>query len=202
MHTLYGNPISPFYRMCVVAAMELGLDKTTAFKDGDYNDLNSELYKVSPVGLIPALKAADGRCFTSSKTIVRFMDSQSHERALFPSSQDGKFRVIENEALAHVVMDAGVDRMRNRRMPDQEPSQYIDDKLKARVDRVLDHMENNPGWLSDKFFIDDIAWVSALEYLDYRFADDAWREGRPSLMAWYNMQADRPSVAQTRTAYQ
>lgn len=198
MMKLLHSPASPFVRKAVIAAQELGLWEQIEVIHGDYNDPNNELFKVSPVGKLPALVANDGRVFTSSQTICRFLDSQSNARALFPANEHAKFRVIENEALADALMDAAVDRMRNVRKADQEASAAEEAKFKRRVTAILDMMEANPGWLSDKFFIDDIAWICALDYLDFRFGHEPWREGRPSLAAWYDMHADRPSVASTR----
>ncbi len=198
MMKLLHSPASPFVRKAVIAAQELGLWDQIEVIHGDYNDPDNELFKVSPVGKLPALVASDGRVFTSSQTICRFLDSQSDARALFPANEHAKFRVIENEALADALMDAAVDRMRNVRKADQDASPAEEAKFKRRVNAVLDMMEANPGWLSDKFFIDDIAWICALDYLDFRFAHEPWRDGRPSLAAWYDMHADRPSVAGTR----
>lgn len=198
MMKLLHSPASPFVRKAVIAAHELGLTDQIEIIHGDYNDPDNMLFKVSPVGKLPALVAKDGRVFTSSQTICRFLDTQSDARALFPANDHAKFRVIENEALADALMDAAVDRMRNRRKADQDPSAAEEAKFKRRVTAILDAMEANPGWLSDKFFIDDIAWICALEYLDFRFGDEDWRQGRPSLTAWYDMHADRPSVVASR----
>ncbi len=195
---LLHSPASPFVRKAVIAAYELELWDQIEVVHGDYNDPDNELFKVSPVGKLPALVANDGRVFTSSQTICRFLDSQSNAKALFPANEHAKFRVLENEALADALMDAAVDRMRNVRKADQDPSPAEEAKFKRRVTAILDLMEANPGWLSDKFFIDDIAWICALDYLDFRFGHEPWREGRPSLAAWYDMHADRPSVANTR----
>ncbi|MFD0388861.1 hypothetical protein ACFQ4K_15370 [Tistrella bauzanensis] len=34
-------------------------------------------------------------------------------------------------------------------------------------------------------------------YMDFRFADDAWRDGRPKLAAWFAVFGARPSMQAT-----
>ena len=45
--------------------------------------------------------------------------------------------------------------------------------------------------------IGSIAVAVALAHLDFRFADDFWRNGRPRLAAWYAGFAKRPSMQLT-----
>jgi glutathione S-transferase len=45
--------------------------------------------------------------------------------------------------------------------------------------------------------IGHIAIGCALGYLDYRFDDLHWREGRPRAAAWYAQFAERPSMRLT-----
>ena len=45
--------------------------------------------------------------------------------------------------------------------------------------------------------IGSIAVACALGYLDLRFADDAWRNGRDRLAQWYAAMERRPEIAQS-----
>ena len=45
--------------------------------------------------------------------------------------------------------------------------------------------------------IGTIATACGLAYLDFRFADLGWREGRPRLAAWFAAFSARPSMAAT-----
>ncbi|HET6521058.1 MAG TPA: glutathione S-transferase C-terminal domain-containing protein [Geminicoccaceae bacterium] len=45
--------------------------------------------------------------------------------------------------------------------------------------------------------IDQIAAGCALGYLDFRFGQEDWREGRPALAAWYGVYANRASMRAT-----
>ena len=48
--------------------------------------------------------------------------------------------------------------------------------------------------------IGQIAIASALSHLDFRFAADKWREGRPRLARWHAAFAKRPSMLATEHA--
>jgi glutathione S-transferase len=45
--------------------------------------------------------------------------------------------------------------------------------------------------------IGTVAAGCALGYLDFRYADRAWRNGRPKLAAWFETVGKRPSFQQT-----
>jgi len=49
----------------------------------------------------------------------------------------------------------------------------------------------------DGLTIGHVAIGCALGYLDFRFAADQWRQGRPKLAAWYEAFAQRPSMVAT-----
>jgi glutathione S-transferase len=64
---------------------------------------------------------------------------------------------------------------------------------------VLDALEREaPALAASAFDIGQIAIGCALSYLDFRFADQDWREGRPGLARWHAGFAARPSVEATR----
>jgi len=55
------------------------------------------------------------------------------------------------------------------------------EKLLACVDALE---AEAPALAADKFSIGHVGIGVALGYLDFRFAELAWREGRPRLAAW------------------
>ncbi len=67
--------------------------------------------------------------------------------------------------------------------------------MKAAVDRALDAMEGEDD--QAPLTIGAVGAVCALGYLDFRFAAENWREGRPKLAAWYERQMQNPIFAQT-----
>ena len=65
----------------------------------------------------------------------------------------------------------------------------------GKVRRSLDVLETEA--LADKVDIGTISVACALGYLDFRYADEGWRDSRPKLAAWYETFAARPSMAET-----
>jgi len=66
----------------------------------------------------------------------------------------------------------------------------------AKTTAALDALEQETESLAP-LTIGSIAVAVALAHLDFRFADDAWRNGRPKLAAWYAAFARRSSMQQT-----
>jgi glutathione S-transferase len=66
----------------------------------------------------------------------------------------------------------------------------------AKVDGALDALEGDSG-LSDGFTLGHAATGCALGYLDLRFPEKDWRNGRPELSAWYEGFQQRASAKAT-----
>ena len=84
--------------------------------------------------------------------------------------------------------------------PANEQSPAWDAKQKATIGRALDVLEAEAERLGDPAGPVDIGLIAigcALGYLDFRFAKDEWRSGRPKLARWFEGFAKRPSMAAT-----
>ena len=68
---------------------------------------------------------------------------------------------------------------------------------RAEIARVLNRFEARP-LDRDRVDVAAIALGAGLGYLDYRFGEEAWRQGRPRLAKWYGDFAARTSMAATR----
>jgi glutathione S-transferase len=82
-------------------------------------------------------------------------------------------------------------RPEERRWPDWIEGQ------KAKVVRGLDALEGEAESFDEVVDIGTIAIGCALGWLDFRYAADDWRAGRPRLAAWFERFARRPSMATT-----
>jgi len=69
---------------------------------------------------------------------------------------------------------------------------------RAKVAEVLDVLERDADALAGELCIGRITIGCALGYLDFRFADDAWRSGRPRLEAWFAEFSARASYQETK----
>ena len=68
-------------------------------------------------------------------------------------------------------------------------------RYKAAMLRACDVLESDPP--GTQVDIGSIAVACALGYMDFRYASDPWRPGRPRLAAWYEAFSANPCIAQT-----
>jgi hypothetical protein len=66
--------------------------------------------------------------------------------------------------------------------------------LRRKIGEALDSLEASPP---TSLTIGEISLGSALAHLDFRFADEPWRPGRPKLAAWFQTFSERPSMQAT-----
>jgi len=68
-------------------------------------------------------------------------------------------------------------------------------RQQAAIVRALDLLQADPP--ANHLDIGSITVACALGYLDHRFADDPWRDGRGKLAHWYAAMEQRPEIAQS-----
>jgi glutathione S-transferase len=93
------------------------------------------------------------------------------------------------------ILDASVPRRGEMMKPQDEGRTAWIARQKAAVDRTLDALEADPP--HRHIDIGSITVACALGYLDFRFAAQPWREGRPQLSAWFGAFAQNPGIALT-----
>ncbi|MEL6964504.1 MAG: glutathione S-transferase C-terminal domain-containing protein, partial [Pseudomonadota bacterium] len=71
------------------------------------------------------------------------------------------------------------------------------DGQRQKFIRGLDQFEAEASSFGDTVDIGTIAAAAALGYMDFRYANENWRNGRPSLAAWFDVFSKRPSIATT-----
>ncbi len=193
---LYHSSRSPFVRKVDVLAIELGLLEriervpTDPWRSGD------ELLRANPLSKVPALVTDDGLILIDSDVICRHLDSLHDGPSFYPT--DGwRWPTLRRAALAEGIMDAAVLRRNEGLRPDGERSPSYMERQRLAVARALDALEADAHGLGGPRRIDQIAAGCALGYLDLRFGQEDWREGRPGLAAWYGVFADRASMRAT-----
>jgi glutathione S-transferase len=82
-------------------------------------------------------------------------------------------------------------------MPDERSDAMLVRFAQAR-DATLDSLERT--MLRDEPTIGEIAVAALLGYLDFRWPDRDWRDGRRSLSGWFDRFDRRPSMTTTRHA--
>ncbi len=196
---LYYSPASPFVRKVLVCAYERGLEGrieqiTTKVVP---SEPNREYARVTPLMKLPALQCDDGLVLFDSVVICEYLDSLSKAPRLFPPEGPARWRALRMHALADGILDAAVlGRYETAVRPAESRwDAWLKGQL-AKVDQSLDFLEANLREV-EELDIGAVAVGCALGYLDFRYADRRWRDGRPQLAAWFEPMSRRPSFVKT-----
>ncbi|MBX6321678.1 MAG: glutathione S-transferase N-terminal domain-containing protein [Rhodospirillaceae bacterium] len=191
------SPTSPYVRKVTVVALETGLDGRIERIPTSTADPKSGLAEQNPLGKVPTLVTDDGTVLFDSPVICEYLDSLHDGRKLIPPSGPARWTVLRQQALADGVLDAAVLRVGESRRPKTEQSPAFLEKQKTVIARALDAFEREVDTLPAEPTLGTITLGVALGYLDFRWASDAWRTGRPKLARWYEAFAQRPSMLAT-----
>ena len=199
MMKLFFSPPSPFARKVRISALELGLAERIELIEVSLSPVQPHhgLRSHNPLGKIPALVTEADEALYDSPVICEYLDALAGGDRLWPAAGAARWRALRHQALADGLADAAI-LMRYELVIRPEGlrwSEWLDgQRLKVRT--ALDALEAEP--LEGPFDIGAISIVCALEYLEFRFPEERWRERRPQLAAWHESLSRRPSVVSTR----
>lgn len=200
MKLLYSTA-SPYARKVLVVAHEIGRigEIETVVQATGVLDPPVDLVQFNPLAKVPTLITREGTALYDSRVICEFLDSGAAGRGVFPQGE-ARWVALVQQALADGLLDAA---LLLRTEATVRPEQYRFDRWQygqtAKIRGALERMEETVAALSE-VTIGSIATACALGYLDLRFADLAWRAGRPALEDWYEGFARRPSMLATAPA--
>lgn len=197
MFKLRYSTTSPFVRKVSVTIIECGLENQVERELTNPWAPETDLPATNPLGKVPALRLENGQVLFDSPVICEFLDSLSSVPRLFPKNSKERWSALMQQALGDGMMEAAVGRLLESRRPAQEQSQAAITRYAAAVRRSLDHLDSNIQNITNGFNIGQLTIACALEYLDFRFPTENWREGRPNLTKWHESVANRPSLQQT-----
>jgi glutathione S-transferase len=191
---------SPYVRKVRAVAIELGLDgqidlvtraMTPVSPDADLNADN-------PLGKIPCLVTDEGDSLYDSRVICAYLDDVAGGGKMIPASGSARWTALRREALADGILDAAVGRRYETflRPAALQWDQWIDGQRQKFI-RGLDQFEAEAVSFGDSVDIGIITAACACGYMDFRYADENWRNGRPNLAAWFETFSKRPSIATT-----
>ena len=197
---LYFNQASPFVRKVRVVARETGLD-------GKIDEIvtavspvqrNADLAQANPLMKIPTLIADDGAAFYDSPVICEYLDSLHSGKKLFPASGAARWTALKLQAVGDGVLDAGIlCRYEQAIRPKEFQWTGWIDGQKSKWHGGLNALERDAAKLDGEPNIGNIAVACALGWLDFRYGDDKWREGRSKLARWFETFSKRPSMQAT-----
>ncbi len=170
---IYGDMISPFVRMTLVAAHEAGLGARVEHVKETVTptQANPKLTALSPLGKIPVLETDHHHSVYDSRVIVEYLCHVAGNSTLIPDDGVKRFRVLTLQALAQGLADAAVAyRYEIGVRPKGLQWEELDGTPVAAPADGLDDLERNwEPWLAE-VNAGSIAVAVVLSYIDYRLA--------------------------------
>ena len=197
---LHWSPRSPYVRKVMVVVHELGLaDRIDCVRTlAATTKPSAELMLDNPLSKIPTLVLGDGTAIYDSPVICEYLDRLDGARRLFPTEQEERITALRRQALADGFMDFLILWRGELARPPEQRSQAHLQSYVVKLKAVLDALEGEAATLeSSAWSIGHIAIGCVLSYLDFRFAEQNWRQGHPRLAAWHASFAERPAVRAT-----
>ena len=194
---LHYSPASPFARKAWVTAIECGFgDKLTLVPTNPHQS-PPELVAANPFSKIPALELPSGDIVYESLLICEYLDDMAGGGIMIPAERSERLGMLRRHALANGLMEVSVlRRVESIRAKDADRDKNIA-RQEAITKRALDRLEAMAPALDDTLDLGNVSVVIALDYLDFRFPGDAWRNGRPRLTEWYDSYSKRDSLKAT-----
>lgn len=197
MRHLY-SATSPYARKIRVLVLEKGL--SDRIEDVAVNPMEDpeDLSAVNPLHKVPAFIRDDGPALFDSPLICEYLDATFPEPRFIPQDGEARWAVLRIQALADGILDAALPIVMELRRPETERSAAWMERWRQAIARgvaVLDaeraSLEGGPLNLGQ------VAAVAALDYLDFRLPEVAWRDRHPALAAWADALLARPSLKAT-----
>ena len=159
------------------------------------NKPSETLMADNPLNKIPCLILDDGRELYDSRVISEYLDCRGGAPSLFPAGAK-RWDALRRQALGDGLLDLLIAWRHERNRPERLRFQSYLDACRTKADASLDRCRTDTGGRTE-FDIGDIAIGCALAYVDFRYPDLAWREGREKLADWYSGVAARESFLAT-----
>jgi glutathione S-transferase len=199
MKLLYSQT-SPYVRKVLVLAHETGLVDRLTLEPVTVAPVtpNPAVAAENPLVKVPTLVRDDGVSLFDSAVIIEYLDGLHGGTKLIPAEGEARWVALQRQAAADGLLDAAilvryetVLRPDEKRWPD-----WIDGQMR-KLRGALAAFEADAATLGQSLTVGEIAIACALAYLDFRYPDENWREGRPRLADFYARFAERPSMTAT-----
>ncbi len=194
---LHWSPRSPYVKTVVIAAHEMGLQDEIEIVRTSVSALQpvESFFADNPLNKIPALVLDDGMVLFDSRVICEHLDSLHDGATLYPTGGAERLLALRNQALGIGLMDVLLIRLLERNKPAAQQTPEVIASNQRKTQETADRLERDIAMLTDRpYDVGHLAIGTALAYLDFRFADESWRNGRPGLAAWHADFLDRPAV--------
>ncbi len=198
---LLANTTSPYVRIARISLIEKGLNITPTLVDAWADD--PRLLQANAASRVPTLILDDGTALTESLLIVQWLEqarpSPVHESLIGPDAGG----VLSRAGIALGVIDAAVHTIITRKVTapvlfDETPVGLRRRRTMAEGIQRLETIAAQGLMAADGTpRLDAIAAVTAVDYLDFRFAGESWMPSLPYLASVSLRLRDRRSFAET-----
>ena len=197
---LYWSSRSPFVRKVMIAAHELGLAERIEPIPAvvALARPNPTVMARNPLNKIPTLIADDGSVVVDSTVICEYLDALAGAPRLFPIAPELRWPALRWHALADGLTEVLILWRSETLRPTLQRSDAVLAAFALKTSATLDVLEREADALAGApLSIAHVGAAALLGYLDFRFADLAWRTARPRLAAWFDAFERRPSMRAT-----
>jgi glutathione S-transferase len=155
---------------------------------------------LNPVGRVPTLELDDGTILTESKLILDYVDALNPGPKLLPRDGSDGWRTLAEMGQAWGLLEGIVTWIRALVPPEPQRAAAAIARESERVTRAADALEGAiaGGAYAGRLDAAQIVLGTALGLVEPRLPVWKWREGRPSLVGWYDAIAARPSFRMTQ----
>jgi len=193
---LYTSLTSPYARLVRVALVEKELTERVEYVFLDPWSSPAELVAVNPACRVPALVTESGKVLTEAGVIVLYLERRYPEPRLM--ARDNVERIHAQLGAALSCLNSGVGAFLQWRFA--EPGTVLKTRWSEALQRcaaalvaaVDTSRQGDPD-------LGDLAMAVALDWLDYRFAEEVnWRVGAAEVAAWVDRLLARPAFTNTQ----
>ena len=198
---LLANTTSPYVRIASISLIEKGLNIAPTLVDAWADD--PRLLQANAASRVPTLILEDGTALTESLLIVQWLEQTRTlpvYESLIGSDPEG---VLSRTGIALGVIDAAVHTIITRKVTapvlfDETPVGLRRRRTMAEGMQRLETIAAQGLMAADGIpRLDAIAAVTAIDYLDFRFAGESWMPSLPHLASVSLRLRDRRSFSET-----
>ena len=194
---LFHTGPSPYGRKVLATAFECGVWSRIETLQTNPHESGSGLLAHNPLSKVPVLVRDDGTVLYDSLLICEYLDSLHDGPPLIPAEGEAKWTSKRRQVLANGIIDCSVTRrVEGWRASEPDRTKHVQRQIE-NTGRALDAFEAEAAGLPEAVTLDQISLGCALGFLDFRFPDDQWRQGRPALADWFAGFSQRPSMRAT-----
>jgi glutathione S-transferase len=195
---LFLNATSPYARLARIVVLEKGLEDEVTLHWCDPWADEPALLHVNPGGRIPALVAEDGTPLSEAFLIATYLDRLGEGESILPPSRLSE--VLHQAGLGQNLMDAAFTTVISRKHYGTEIDHSVLGMRRwGAIHRILARLEaeKKEAQSSSSVTLGDISIAVALDYLEFRLSEIAWKDRCPNLAAWHGSISARKSFEKT-----